>query len=191
MNAFLVSTGIVSLAEIGDKTQLLALVLAARWRRPWTIIGAIFLATLVNHGLAGGLGLWISHLLTPTTLSWVLGIGFLLMAFWMLIPDKIDEDIDSPVKSIHGVFWVSFITFFLAEIGDKTQVATLGLVAEYQHYWAVVLGTTLGMLIVNAPTVFVGNKFAQRIPISWLHRLSALVFFGLGIFALIRAFSLS
>jgi len=187
MNAFLISTGIVSLAEIGDKTQLLALVLAARWRRPLTIISAIFLATLVNHGLAGGLGLWISHLLTPTTLSWILGIGFLLMAFWMLIPDKIDDDVDSPVKSIHGVFWVSFITFFVAEIGDKTQVATLGLVAEYQQYWAVVLGTTLGMLIVNAPTVFIGNKFAQRVPIAWLHRLSALVFLVLAIFALFRA----
>lgn len=190
MNAFLISTGIVALAEIGDKTQLLALVLAARWRQPLTIISAIFLATLVNHGLAGGLGLWISHLLTPTTLSWILGIGFLLMAIWMLIPDEIDDEVDSPVKSVQGVFWVTFITFFLAEIGDKTQVATLGLVAEYQQYWAVVIGTTLGMMIVNAPTVFIGNKFAQKVPIVWLHRLSALVFFVLAIFALIRAMSL-
>lgn len=186
MGAFLVSTGVVSLAEIGDKTQLIALVLAARYRRPVTIVMAILLATLLNHGLAGGLGIWLSNLLQPVIMEWILGIGFIIMAFWMLIPDQVDDDV-STSQSLHGVFVLSFITFFMAEIGDKTQIATLALAAEYRQFWAVVLGTTLGMVLINAPTVFVGNKFSQKLPMQWLHRLSAAIFLLLGCVALMRA----
>ena len=150
MEAFLVSTGIVALAEMGDKTQLLALVLAARYRKPWPIVLGILVATLVNHGLAGAAGAWITTLLGPDTLRWLLGASFLGMAAWMLIPDKLDEG-GGDIAPRLGVFGTTVIAFFLAEMGDKTQIATVMLAARYHAWLAVVGGTTLGMMLANAP----------------------------------------
>ncbi|MGE3502817.1 MAG: TMEM165/GDT1 family protein, partial [Porticoccaceae bacterium] len=147
MEAFLVATGIVALAEIGDKTQLLAFILAARFRKPLPIIAGILIATLANHSFAGALGAWLTALMTPQTLRWVLGISFLGMAIWTLIPDKLDEG-DSKVTRF-GVFGTTLIAFFLAEMGDKTQIATVALAAQYHSFFAVVAGTTLGMMIAN------------------------------------------
>lgn len=177
--AVLVSTGLVALAEMGDKTQLLALVLAAKFRKPWPIIAGIFLATILNHGLAGALGNWLITLLPPTTLRWILGIGFLLMAGWTLIPDKLEEN-QTKLASM-GVFMTTLIAFFLAEMGDKTQVATVALAARYDHYTAVVFGTTLGMLIANVPVVLFGSRIANRLPIRAVHLIAAVIFAGLGI----------
>ena len=181
MDAFLVSTGIVALAEMGDKTQLLAFMLAAKFRKPAPIIFGILVATLLNHGMAGALGTWIPHLLDAAILRWVLGIGFIVMAIWILIPDKLDEG-DAKFVSL-GVFGTTVVAFFLAEMGDKTQIATVALAAQYQSFTAVVLGTTVGMLLANAPAVLLGNKFANSLPISWIHRVVAAIFaiMGLGI----------
>ena len=181
MDAFLVSTGIVALAEMGDKTQLLAFMLAAKFRKPAPIIFGILVATLLNHGMAGALGTWIPHLLDAEVLRWVLGIGFIIMAIWILIPDKLDEG-DAKFVSL-GVFGTTVVAFFLAEMGDKTQIATVALAAQYQSFIAVVLGTTVGMLLANAPAVLLGNKFANSLPISWIHRVVAAIFaiMGLGI----------
>ncbi|MFN5775714.1 MAG: TMEM165/GDT1 family protein, partial [Burkholderiaceae bacterium] len=158
-----VSTGVVALAEMGDKTQLLAFVLAARFRKPVPIVLGILLATLVNHGLAGALGAWITQVLSPGVLRWVLGLSFLAMAAWTLIPDNIEED-ETHVAGRLGVFGATLITFFLAEMGDKTQIATVAMAAHYATPVMVVAGTTLGMLIADVPAVFVGNRFADRIP---------------------------
>jgi len=181
VDAFLVSTGIVALAEMGDKTQLLAFMLAAKFRKPAPIIFGILVATLLNHGMAGALGTWIPHLLDAEVLRWVLGIGFIIMAIWILIPDKLDEG-DAKFVSL-GVFGTTVVAFFLAEMGDKTQIATVALAAQYQSFIAVVLGTTVGMLLANAPAVLLGNKFANSLPISWIHRVVAAIFaiMGLGI----------
>ncbi|MEY2658469.1 MAG: hypothetical protein RLZZ395_2211, partial [Pseudomonadota bacterium] len=156
-----VSTGVVALAEMGDKTQLLAFVLAARFRKPVPIVLGILLATLVNHGLAGALGAWITQVLSPGVLRWVLGLSFLAMAAWTLIPDNIEED-ETHVAGRLGVFGATLITFFLAEMGDKTQIATVAMAAHYATPVMVVAGTTLGMLIADVPAVFVGNRFADR-----------------------------
>ena len=181
MDAFLISTGIVALAEIGDKTQLLAFMLAAKFRKPAPIIFGILVATLLNHGMAGALGTWIPHLLDAAILRWVLGIGFIVMAIWILIPDKLDEG-DAKFVSL-GVFGTTVVAFFLAEMGDKTQIATVALAAQYQSFIAVVLGTTVGMLLANAPAVLLGNKFASSLPTTWIHRVVAAIFaiMGLGI----------
>ena len=181
MDAFLVSTGIVALAEMGDKTQLLAFMLAAKFRKPAPIIFGILVATLLNHGMAGALGTWIPHLLDAAILRWVLGIGFIVMAIWILIPDKLDEG-DAKFVSL-GVFGTTVVAFFLAEMGDKTQIATVALAAQYQSFIAVVLGTTVGMLLANAPAVLLGNKFASSLPTTWIHRVVAAIFaiMGLGI----------
>ena len=181
MDAFLVSTGIVALAEMGDKTQLLAFMLAAKFRKPAPIIFGILVATLLNHGMAGALGSWIPHLLDAEVLRWVLGIGFIIMAIWILIPDKLDEG-DAKFVSL-GVFGTTVVAFFLAEMGDKTQIATVALAAQYQSFTAVVLGTTVGMLLANAPAVLLGNKFASSLPTTWIHRVVAAIFaiMGLGI----------
>jgi putative Ca2+/H+ antiporter (TMEM165/GDT1 family) len=173
MEAFLVSTGIVALAEIGDKTQLLSLVLAARFRKPWPIVLGILVATLVNHALAGAVGAWITTLLGPVTLRWVLGLSFLAMAAWMLIPDKL------------GVFGATLIAFFLAEMGDKTQIATVMLAARFDAYVWVVAGTTLGMMLANAPVVWLGERITRLVPLRVVHVVSALFFAGLGVVALI------
>lgn len=185
MEAFLISTGIVALAEIGDKTQLLAFILAAKFRKPWPIILGILLATLVNHGLAAALGSWITTLLSPDVLRWILGVSFLAMAIWILIPDKFNED-DAKLAKF-GVFGATFIAFFLAEMGDKTQIATVALAAQYQAYWAVVAGTTLGMMIANVPAVLLGDRIAHRMPVRLVHRVAAGIFAILGIVTLVGA----
>ncbi|WP_017525860.1 TMEM165/GDT1 family protein [Pusillimonas noertemannii] len=183
MQAFLVSTGVVALAEIGDKTQLLAFILAARFRRPWPIIAGIFCATLVNHGLAGMLGAWLTSVVQPATLRWLLGLSFIAMAAWVLVPDKIDED-EAPSAGRLGIFGATAVAFFLAEMGDKTQVATVALAANYASVTAVVLGTTLGMLIANVPAVLIARKVVERVPMKLVHALAALIFAILGVLTL-------
>lgn len=183
MEAFLTSTGIVALAEMGDKTQLLALILAARFRKPWPIALGILVATLVNHALAGAVGAWLTTVIGPDLLRWILAASFLAMAVWMLIPDKIDED-EAGAPSRWGVFGTTVVAFFLAEMGDKTQIATVMLAAKYQAYAWVVAGTTLGMMLANAPVVWLGERMTQRIPIRVVHLVSALVFAALGLAAL-------
>lgn len=183
MQAFLISTGVVALAEIGDKTQLLAFVLAARFRRPWPIITGIVCATLLNHGLAGALGAWITSMVQPSTLRWVLGASFIAMAAWILIPDKIDEEEVSSASRL-GVFGTTLIAFFLAEMGDKTQVATVALAANYAEVTSVVLGTTLGMVIANVPAVLLARKFVERVPMRLVHTVAAVIFLILGVLTL-------
>ena len=186
MEALLVSTGVVALAEIGDKTQLLAFILAARFKKPLPIIAGILAATFINHGLAGALGAWITSAVSPELLRWVLGASFLGMAAWTLIPDKIEEE-EAQIASKWGVFGATFITFFLAEMGDKTQIATVTLAAHYANAWVVVLGTTLGMLIADVPAVLVGEKLADKIPMKLVHSIAAGVFAVLGVATLLGA----
>ena len=179
MEAFLVSTGIVALAEMGDKTQLLALILAVRFRKPWPIVLGILVATLANHAMAGALGAWVTTVLGPDVLRWVLGGSFIAMAVWMLIPDKIDEG-DTPTAPRFGVFGTTVVAFFLAEMGDKTQIATVMLAAQYSAYFWVVAGTTLGMMLANAPVVWLGERVTRLVPIRIMHVVSALIFLVLG-----------
>jgi putative Ca2+/H+ antiporter (TMEM165/GDT1 family) len=179
VEAFLVSTGIVALAEFGDKTQLLALILAARFRKPLPILAGILAATLVNHAAAGALGMWIESLLAPLTLRWVLGLSFIAMAAWVLVPDRFQEG-DAKLRRA-GVFTTTLITFFLAEMGDKTQVATIALAAQYHAFVAVVTGTTLGLLLANVPAVFLGDRIARRVPARLMHGAAAAVFLAIGI----------
>ncbi len=181
----LLSTGVVALAEMGDKTQLLAFLLAARFKKPLPIIIGILVATIVNHGFAGALGAWITTLLTPTALGWILGISFIAMAIWILIPDKIEED-EASIAGRFGVFGATTITFFLAEMGDKTQIATVALAAHYSSVILVVIGTTLGMMIADVPAVFIGTKFAQKVSMKLVHGISAAVFAILGIISLLN-----
>jgi Ca2+/H+ antiporter, TMEM165/GDT1 family len=184
MEAFLVSTGIVALAEMGDKTQLLALILAVRFRKPWPIVLGILVATLANHAMAGALGAWVTTVLGPDVLRWVLGGSFIAMAVWMLIPDKIDEG-DTPTAPRLGVFGTTVVAFFLAEMGDKTQIATVMLAAQYSTYFWVVAGTTLGMMLANAPVVWLGERVTRLVPIRIVHVVSALIFLALGVAALV------
>ncbi|MEZ7828378.1 MAG: TMEM165/GDT1 family protein [Brachymonas denitrificans] len=184
MEAFLVSTGLVALAEMGDKTQLLSLVLAARFRKPWPIVWGILVATLVNHAMAGAVGSFITTLLSPEVLRWVLAASFLAMAVWMLIPDKLDED-EQPKSPKYGVFATTVVLFFLAEMGDKTQIATVALAARYQELASVVAGTTLGMMIANVPVVFLGERITRLVPLHWVHRICAVIFVGLAVAALL------
>ncbi|HWS76671.1 MAG TPA: TMEM165/GDT1 family protein [Quisquiliibacterium sp.] len=183
MEAFLVSTGIVALAEIGDKTQLLSFVLAARYRKPLPISMGILVATLLNHALAGALGALITGWLGPEVLRWVLGVSFVAMAVWMLIPDRLDED--SAQLPRMGVFGATVVAFFLAEMGDKTQVATVALAAKYAAFAPVVLGTTLGMMLANVPAVLLGERIAHRMPVRLVHGVAAAVFAVLGVVALL------
>ncbi len=184
MEALLISTGVVALAEIGDKTQLLAFILAARFKKPYPIIAGILCATIVNHGLAGALGAWITTVISPGTLRWILGASFIGMAIWTLIPDKIEEE-ETQIAKKWGVFGATLITFFLAEMGDKTQIATVALAANYAAPVMVVIGTTLGMLIADVPAVFVGNKFADKIPMKLVHSIAAGIFALLGVLTLL------
>jgi putative Ca2+/H+ antiporter (TMEM165/GDT1 family) len=184
MEAFLVSTGIVALAEMGDKTQLLALVLAVRFRKPWPIVWGILVATLVNHGLAGAVGAWVTTFIGPEILRWVLAGSFIAMAVWMLIPDTLD-DTQSDTQPRWGVFGTTVVAFFLAEMGDKTQIATVMLVAQYHAYLWVVAGTTLGMMLANAPVVWLGERMTRLVPMRLVHTVSALIFAALGIAVLI------
>jgi putative Ca2+/H+ antiporter (TMEM165/GDT1 family) len=184
MEALLISVGIVALAEIGDKTQLLTLVLAARYRKPWPIVAGIFVATLINHGVAGALGAWLTSVIGPSAMRWVLGISFLAMAAWMLIPDKLDDDTGES-KRIGGVFLSTAVLFFFVEMGDKTQVATVALAARFDSLVAVVLGTTIGMMLANAPVAFFGEALAKRLPVRIVHRVAAAVFAVLGVGVLV------
>ncbi|MCG2585621.1 TMEM165/GDT1 family protein [Massilia sp. TS11] len=186
MESLLVSTGVVALAEIGDKTQLLAFLLAARFKKPVPIILGILAATLANHGLAGALGAWITATLSPGVLRWILGLSFLGMAAWTLIPDEIDED-ETQISQRFGVFGATLVTFFLAEMGDKTQIATVAMAAHYPNPLLVVAGTTLGMLIADVPAVFIGDKLAKRIPMRLVHGIAALMFAALGLATLLGA----
>jgi putative Ca2+/H+ antiporter (TMEM165/GDT1 family) len=186
MEALYISTGVVALAEMGDKTQLLAFILAARFKKPVPIILGILLATLVNHGLAGALGAWITSVVSPDAMRWVLGLSFIAMAIWTLIPDKIEEE-ETQVAQKLGVFGATLVTFFLAEMGDKTQIATVALAAHYVAPLLVVIGTTLGMLIADVPAVFVGNKFAAKIPMKLVHSIAAAIFAIMGLLTLLKA----
>ncbi|MFK2905077.1 TMEM165/GDT1 family protein [Dyella ginsengisoli] len=186
MEALLVSAGVVALAEIGDKTQLLAFILAARFKKPLPIIAGIFCATIVNHGLAGALGAWITSVVSPGVLRWVLGASFIGMAIWTLIPDKIEEEETQVAKRV-GVFTATLVTFFLAEMGDKTQIATVAMAAHYPNPLMVVAGTTIGMLIADVPAVFVGDRLAAKIPMKLVHSIAAAIFALLGIATLLGA----
>jgi len=183
VDAFLVSTGIVALAEVGDKTQLLAFILAAKFRKPWPIIAGILVATIANHGFAGAVGAWGTTLMGQDTLRWLLGISFLAMAVWTLIPDRFDEDEANLAR--FGAFGTTLIAFFLAEMGDKTQVATVALAAQYQNLALVVAGTTVGMMIANVPAVIFGGKIADRMPVRLVHGIAAAIFAILGIATLL------
>jgi putative Ca2+/H+ antiporter (TMEM165/GDT1 family) len=185
MEAFLVSTSIVALAEVGDKTQLLAFLLAAKFRKPLPIVLGILVATLANHAGAGALGAWLTSLLAPGTLRWILGLSFLAMAAWILVPDELDEDEAKLAR--FGVFGTTVVAFFLAEMGDKTQVATVALAAQYQALAAVVGGTTLGMMIANVPAVLLGDRIAARIPVRLVHGIAAAIFAALGLATLLGA----
>lgn len=184
IHPFLVSTGIVALAEMGDKTQLLALLLTTQFRRPVPIVLGILVATLLNHAFAGAIGQWLASAITPELLRWILGVSFIAMAVWILIPDKLDDE--APAKSQAGVFVATLIAFFLAEMGDKTQVATVALAAQYQSLVWVVLGTTAGMMIANVPVVIFGEWLTTRIPVRKLHVVCAIVFAVLGVLALLN-----
>lgn len=182
MYEFLLSTAIVALAEMGDKTQLLALLLAARFRKPVPILVAILLATVINHGLSAVLGQWVTTVIGPEVLMWIVSLGFIAMAIWMLIPDELgDENASINKWQKFGVFGATFILFFLAEIGDKTQIATVALAARFDSVFWVMLGTTLGMMLANAPAVFLGDKLANRLPISLIHKIGAAIFLVIGV----------
>ena len=185
LEAFLVSTGLVAIGEIGDKTQLLSLVLAARFRRPWPIVAGILVATLVNHAAAGGLGAWIAREVGLEIMTRVAGASFLAMALWALIPDKLDEsEVRNDVRG--GVFWTTVVLFFMAEMGDKSQLATVALAARYPSLVAVVAGTTLGMLIADVPVVLFGDAIAKKVPLVIVRRTAAAFFAILGILALMQ-----
>jgi putative Ca2+/H+ antiporter (TMEM165/GDT1 family) len=184
LEAFLISTGVVALAEIGDKTQLLALVLAARFRRPLPIVAGILVATLVNHALAGAVGAAIAAAVGPTAMRWILGLSFIAMAVWTLIPDKVDESRESTPR--FGVFGTTVIAFFLLEMGDKTQIATVALAAKYPSLAAVVAGTTCGMMLANVPAVLLGEVAARKLPMRLVRGIAAAIFLALGIAVLLE-----
>lgn len=190
LESLFVPTFIVALAEIGDKTQLLALLLAARFRKPWPIICGIVVATLVNHFAAGAIGNWVASFFSPATLSWTLAASFVAVALWTLIPDKLDDDESSKFKR-YGPFLTTLIAFFLAEMGDKTQVATVMLAAQYPHFILVVIGTTLGMLIANVPVVLAGNFAAERLPLTLIRRVAACAFAASAVYAGYQALKFS
>lgn len=190
LESLFVPTFIVALAEIGDKTQLLALLLAARFRKPWPIIWGIVVATLANHFAAGAIGNWVASFFSPATLSWILAASFVAVALWTLIPDKLDDDESSKFKR-YGPFLTTLIAFFLAEMGDKTQVATVMLAAQYPYFVLVVIGTTLGMLIANVPVVLAGNFAAERLPLTLIRRVAACAFAALAVYAVYQALKFS
>jgi putative Ca2+/H+ antiporter (TMEM165/GDT1 family) len=183
LQTFLISVATVALSEIGDKTQLLALILAAKYRRPWPICMGILLATLVNHTMAGAAGVLLSRWLTPEVVRWLTGLSFLAVALWTLKPDKIDAEEAQRIGG-HGVLLTTAISFFLAEIGDKTQIATAVIAAEYHPLWQVIAGTTCGMLIADVPAVWLGARFAQRLPLKAARVGAAILFAGLALWIL-------
>ena len=183
--AFLISTGAFALAEIGDKTQLLSLILAARYRKPLPIILGVLAATLINHAGAGALGAWLGSLLTPAVMRWALAASFLGMGFWLLVPDKLDADESNTNRSKLGVFGATAVTFFLAEMGDKTQIATVALAARFHDFSGVVAGTTLGMMLANVPAILLGDRFAHKLPTKVVHGIAAVMFVVLGTLAVL------
>jgi putative Ca2+/H+ antiporter (TMEM165/GDT1 family) len=185
MQTFLVSTAVVALAEIGDKTQLLSLILAAKYRRPWPICIGIFAATIVNHALAGSVGALIAEWLSPQTLKWIVALSFFAVAAWTLIPDKADDE-DATRGAGHGVLLATLIAFFLAEMGDKTQIATVVLAAQYHPLWQVVAGSTFGMLLANVPVVWLGSRFAAKLPLMAARVGAASLFAALGLWIVLR-----
>ena len=186
-HALLVSTGVVALAEIGDKTQLLSLVLAARYRKPVPIVLGVLVATLVSHAGAGAVGTWLGALLTPSVMRWALAASFVAMGVWILVPDKLDEEDAHINRSRLGVFGATVVTFFVAEMGDKTQIATIALAARFHDFFGVVGGTTLGMMIANVPAIVLGDRFAHRLPTKLVHGVAAILFVVLGLLALTQA----
>ena len=189
MESLLVSIGVVALAEMGDKTQLLAFVLAARFKKPAPIIAGILVATAFNHSIAGALGAWITAAVSPQVLRWVLGASFVGMAIWTLIPDEIEKD-EAHAAQRFGIFGATALAFFLAEMGDKTQLATVALAAHYGTPLLVVIGTTLGMLVADVPAVFIGEKLAQKVPMRWVRSIAAAIFAALGVATLFGAGSI-
>jgi putative Ca2+/H+ antiporter (TMEM165/GDT1 family) len=184
LHSFLVSSSVVALAEVGDKTQLLSLVLAAKYRKPLPIVLGVLVATLVNHAGAGGIGTLLSHVLSPNILNWAVVASFVLMAGWILVPDKLDDDESVGTKRPMGIFATTVVTFFLAEMGDKTQIVTIALAARFHDFFGVVSGTTMGMMLANVPVIYLGNKFADRLPTKTVHIIAALIFVVLGGMAL-------
>lgn len=185
--AFLISTGAVALAEIGDKTQLLSLVLAARYRKPVPIMLGVLAATLANHACAGAIGAWLGALITPGVMRWALAISFVVMGLWVLVPDKLDPEEANVSRSHLGVFGATVITFFLAEMGDKTQLATVALAARFHDFFGVVAGTTLGMMLANVPAILLGERFAHKLPTKAVHGVAAVLFVVLGVLGFLRA----
>jgi putative Ca2+/H+ antiporter (TMEM165/GDT1 family) len=183
MEAFLVSAGVVALGEIGDKTQLLALILAARYKQPWPIVAGILVATIINHSIAGMVGTWLTTVVGADTLRWLLGLSFLAMAAWLLVPDKLDDE--TATGGRYGVFATTLIAFFLAEMGDKTQIATIALAAKYDNLFAVVAGTTLGMMLADVPAVLFGDRASRKLPIRLIHGVAAAIFAIIGIGVLV------
>ncbi|QWD92213.1 TMEM165/GDT1 family protein [Polynucleobacter asymbioticus] len=181
------SAGVVALAEMGDKTQLLSLMLAVRYpKQAWPIIGGILIATLVNHAGAAFLGQLLASFIHPEILRWILGASFIVIGAWLLVPDQLEDEDQS--KKVHGalaVFLLTMTLFFLAEMGDKTQIATIALGARYNDVLSVTAGTTLGMMLANAPAVWIGQKFTQRVPLKWVHAIAAVVFIAIGLITLI------
>jgi len=188
LEGFLVSTGVVALAEIGDKTQLLALVLAAKYRKPLPIILGILVATLLNHALAGFVGAWLAAAVGPDLMRWILGVSFIAMAAWTLVPDKYEDEAQKPPR--WGVFATTLVAFFVVEIGDKTQIATVALAAKYASLTAVVAGTTLGMMLANVPAVLLGEVAARKLPMRLVHGIAAAIFLVLGVLVLLGVGSL-
>jgi putative Ca2+/H+ antiporter (TMEM165/GDT1 family) len=182
-SALTLSAGVVALAEMGDKTQLLSLMLAARYpKQALAIICGILIATIANHACAALLGHWLTTLISPDAMRWILGGSFLGIGLWLLVPDHIDDAADSKVADrALQVFFLTVVLFFLAEMGDKTQIATIALGAKYSDVFSVTVGTTLGMMLANAPAVWVGQKFTKRMPIKWVHAVAAVTFIAIGI----------
>jgi Ca2+/H+ antiporter, TMEM165/GDT1 family len=185
LEAFAVSTGVVALGEMGDKTQLLALLLVARWRQPWTIAAGILVATLANHAGAAALGTVVARWLDPELMRWLLGASFIAVALWMLKPDEAGDELQGAEPRRWGVFGLTVLAFFLAEMGDKTQIATVMLAARFEAPLVVTAGTTLGMMLANMPALWLGEKLLRRVPIAWVHRIAAVVFFSLGVAVLL------
>ena len=187
LSAVTLSAGVVALAEMGDKTQLLSLMLAARYpKQAMAIIAGIFIATIANHACAALLGHWLMTLVSPDVMRWILGLSFLGIGLWLLVPDHIDDAAESKVVDrALQVFILTVVLFFLAEMGDKTQIATIALGAKYEDVVAVTIGTTLGMMLANAPAVWLGQKFTKRMPIKWVHGVAALTFIAIGVVTLL------
>lgn len=183
-SSFLVSTAVVGFAEIGDKTQLLSLVLAARYRKPLPVVLGVFAATLINNGVSGALGVWLASVITPGIMNWAVVASFALMAVWILIPDKLDEVDTIASRRAMGVFFTTAVAFFIAEMGDKTQIVTIALAARFHQFYWIVAGTTLGMMLANVPVIYLGNKFANRLPTKAVHIVAAIIFVVLGGMAL-------